>query len=123
MKILLVDDSRAMRTIQKKFLEKLPDVQFLEASDGVEALALLASAAPIDLALVDWNMPIMDGHTLVKQIRSTDKKTLLIMCTTEAQKSNIWQAISSGANNFVVKPFTVESLNEKVSQTLAKAAR
>ena len=119
MNILLVDDSKTMRTIQKKILEVNPGVQFFEAADGLEALALLAKTR-MDLALVDWNMPNMDGHTLVKKIRETDKRTPLIMCTTEAEKPRIIDALRAGVNNYVVKPFTGEVLLEKVEATLKK---
>ena len=95
-KILLVDDSKTMRTIQKKYLGTNPSVEFLEAGDGVEALAVLATSGPADLALVDWNMPNMDGHTLVTKIRETNKKILLIMCTTEAEKPRILEALKAG---------------------------
>jgi two-component system chemotaxis response regulator CheY len=121
MKILLVDDSKTMRTIQKKILEVNPSVQFLEAGDGVEALAVLAANGKVDLALVDWNMPNMDGHTLVKKIRETDKRTPIIMCTTEAEKPRVIDALSAGVNNYVVKPFTPEILLGKIEATLKKA--
>src|SRR5436853_574708 len=107
MKILLVDDSKSMRNIQKKALEKLGAVEFLEAGDGVEALAALASAVGnVDLMIVDWNMPNMDGHTLVTKVRAGNNTTPIIMCTTEAEKTRIIDAIKAGANNYVVKPFT-----------------
>ncbi len=122
MKCLLVDDSRTMRNIQKKVLCALPGVEFSEAGDGVEALSVIASTpGGFDLMIVDWNMPNMDGITLVKKVRETDKKTLLIMATTEAEKSRVLDAIRAGVNNYVVKPFTPEGLLEKVSTTLAKA--
>jgi two-component system chemotaxis response regulator CheY len=122
MKILLVDDSKTMRNIQRKILSALPDTTFAEAGDGVEALALIAATpGGFDLILVDWNMPNMDGITLISKIRETDKKTLLIMATTEAEKSRVLEALRAGVNNYVVKPFTVESLTSKVTQTLAKA--
>ncbi len=122
MKLLLVDDSRTMRNIQKKVLAELGAVEFAEAGDGVEALAVIAAnPAGFDLILVDWNMPNMDGITLVGKIRETDKKTLLIMATTEAEKSRVLEAIRAGVNNYVVKPFTPEALMEKVKQTLDKA--
>lgn len=125
MKILLVDDSRTMRNIQKKVFESLGQVEFAEAGDGVEALAVLgaAGAGPFDLVLVDWNMPNMDGITMVRKVRETDKRTPMIMVTTEAEKQRVIDAIKAGVNNYVVKPFTPESLMEKVQQTLrAKAA-
>jgi len=122
MKFLLVDDSRTMRNIEKKVLGALPGITFLEAGDGVEALAVIAAEPEaFTMMLIDWNMPNMDGITLVHKIREKDKKTPLIMATTEAEKSRVLEAIRAGVNNYVVKPFTAESLMEKVSATLAKA--
>ena len=122
MKCLLVDDSRTMRNIQKKVLTAIPGAQFSEAGDGVEALSVIAATpGGFDLMIVDWNMPNMDGITLVKKVRETDRKTLMIMATTEAEKSRVLDAIRAGVNNYVVKPFTPEGLLEKVSQTLARA--
>jgi len=119
MKILLVDDSRTMRNIQKKVLGALGAADFAEAGDGVEALSLMANAK-FDLALVDWNMPNMDGHTLVQKIRETDKTTPLIMVTTEAEKQRVMDAIKAGVNNYVIKPFTPESLLDRVNQTMTR---
>ncbi|MGN6507561.1 MAG: response regulator [Tepidisphaeraceae bacterium] len=122
MKILLVDDSKTMRNIQKKVLSTLPDTTFGEAGDGLEALTVIAAQpGGFDLALVDWNMPNMNGLELVTKIRQTDKKTLLIMATTEAEKQRVLDALRAGVNNYVVKPFTPESLLEKVQATIAKA--
>jgi two-component system chemotaxis response regulator CheY len=120
MNILLVDDSKTMRTIQKKILEVHPGVQFFEAADGLEALKIIPTISRVDLALVDWNMPNMDGHTLVTKIRETDKKMPIIMCTTEAEKPRVIDALKAGVNNYVVKPFTPEVLLEKVEATLKK---
>lgn len=121
MKCLIVDDSRTMRNIQKKALSSLPDLECLEAGDGVEALQVMsATPSGFDFMIVDWNMPNMDGLTLIKTIRQTDKQTLLIMATTEGEKNRVLEAIRAGVNNYVVKPFTTESLLEKVKQTIAK---
>jgi two-component system chemotaxis response regulator CheY len=121
MKILLVDDSRTMRNIQKKILAACGEVEFAEAGDGFEALtALAANPGGFDVILVDWNMPNMDGHTLVKRIREKDRTTPLIMCTTEAEKGRVLDALKAGVNNYVVKPFTAETLLERVNQTLSK---
>jgi two-component system chemotaxis response regulator CheY len=123
MNILLVDDSRTMRNIQKKVLEALGDVKFTEAGDGVEALAAISnSPAGFNLMLIDWNMPNMDGITLVGRIRQTDKKTPLLMVTTEAEKGRVVEAIKAGVNNYAIKPFTPDALLEKVKATLARAA-
>ena len=122
MNILLVDDSKTMRNIQKKTLTAIEGVTFSEAGDGVEALAVIAGQpAGFDLALVDWNMPNMNGLQLITKIRETNKKMLLIMVTTEAEKQRVLDALKAGVNNYVVKPFTPEALMEKVQQTVAKA--
>jgi len=122
MRILLVDDSRTMRNIQKKVLTALNVTEFGEAGDGLEALSAIAAAGAqkFDLILIDWNMPNMDGHTLVGKIREKDKTTPLIMCTTEAEKTRVVEAIKAGVNNYIIKPFTPEALLEKVQQTLAR---
>ncbi len=119
MKILLVDDSRTIRNIQKNVLKQLGYEDIVEAEDGVVALAKFNEQTP-DLALVDWNMPNMDGITLIRKIREFNKRVPLIMCTTEAEKSRVLEAIKAGVNNYVVKPFTVESLGEKIKQTMSK---
>ncbi|MHC5112250.1 MAG: response regulator [Planctomycetota bacterium] len=121
MKILLVDDSRTIRSIQKNVLKQLGYTDIAEAEDGVQALKIFQEDKP-DLMLVDWNMPKVDGITLVKKIREIDKSILMMMCTTEAEKSRVLEAIKAGVNNYIVKPFTAESLADKISQTLAKSA-
>ncbi|GIW77240.1 MAG: response regulator [Phycisphaerae bacterium] len=121
MKVLLVDDSKTMRNIEKKVLGTLNVTEFVEAGDGLEALsAIAATPGGFDLVLIDWNMPNMDGHTLVTRIREKDKTTPLIMCTTEAEKNRVIEAIKAGVNNYIIKPFTPEILLEKVQATLQK---
>ncbi len=121
MDILLVDDSKTMRTIQKKALSFLGEVNFLEAADGVEAVSAVAGhKGTLALAIVDWNMPNMDGITFLAKFRTTNKTTPVIMCTTEAEKQRVMDAIRAGANNYVIKPFTPDGLMEKVKATLAK---
>lgn len=121
LKILLVDDSRTIRNIQKNTLKMLGHTDVTEAADGIEALACIARQRP-DLMLVDWNMPNMDGISLIKKVRETDKKLPIIMVTTEAEKSRVLEALKAGVNNYVVKPFTAETLSEKIAQTMAKFA-
>jgi two-component system chemotaxis response regulator CheY len=120
-KVLIVDDSTTIRKIQRSVLQKLGYSQVLEAADGQQALALFQREVP-DLMLVGWNMPNMDGITLVKRIRQSDKAVPIIMCTAESDKVNVIEALKAGVNNYIVKPFTVEALTEKVRQTLAKLA-
>lgn len=124
MKVLLVDDSKTMRNIQKKVLAAISGTEFAEAGDGLEALSVIAAHPPdtFRLMLVDWNMPNMDGITFVRKVRETDKKALIVMVTTEAEKTRVLEAINAGVNNYVVKPFTPPALMEKVNQTLARRA-
>jgi two-component system chemotaxis response regulator CheY len=120
--MLLVDDSRTMRNIMKRTIETLGPTEFSEAGDGIEALRVIAgSPAGFDLIVVDWNMPNMDGITLVRKIRETDKTTPLMMVTTESEKNRVMDAIQAGVSNYAVKPFTSETLLEKVKQTLSRA--
>ena len=119
MKILLVDDSRTIRNIQKNVLSEIGQTDVAEAADGVEALSILSADRP-DLMLIDWNMPNMDGITLVKKVREIDKNLPMIMVTTEAEKSRVLEAVKAGVNNYVVKPFTADTLREKIKQTMEK---
>ncbi len=121
MNILVVDDSRTIRNILKKTLQQLGYSDVVEAEDGVQGLAKFNEKVP-DLVLIDWNMPNMNGITLVGKIRETNKTVPLIMCTTEAEKTRVIEAVKAGVNNYVVKPFTPDSLRDKITQTMAKVA-
>jgi two-component system chemotaxis response regulator CheY len=120
MRILLVDDSRTIRNVQKNVLVPAGYTDILEAADGIEAMSIIESNRP-DLVLLDWNMPNMDGITVVRRVRETDKALPIIMVTTEAEKTRVVEAIKAGASNYVIKPFTGQTLLEKVQQVLAKA--
>ena len=117
--IITVDDSSTMRRIIKSTLQKLGFNNVLEAENGIEALEQMAKSQ-IDIIITDWNMPEMDGLTYVKTVRSKDqyKDTPILMITTEAAKEDILTALKSGVNNYVVKPFTPETLQEKVFKLL-----
>ena len=122
MKILLVDDSKTMRNIWKKVVSTFePDAEIFEAGDGLEGLAVFSEQVNIDLVLIDWNMPNMNGLEMVTKVRETNKDTVIIMCTTEAEKPRIIEAIKAGINNYVIKPFTPDAFKEKIQETMAKA--
>ncbi|GAB4108171.1 MAG: chemotaxis response regulator CheY [Phycisphaeraceae bacterium] len=121
MKVMLVDDSKTMRNIQKGILSQLGYTQIEEACDGLDALSKVGAFQP-ELLLVDWNMPNMDGLTFVKKFREQGNKAPIIMVTTEAEKGRVVEAIKAGVNNYVVKPFTPDLLGERIKETLARVA-
>ena len=115
-RILLVDDSRTMRRIQQNALAALGPVEFVEAGDGAEALVLLAADGPgaFDVALVDWNMPHVDGLTFLRRARAADPTLPVIMVSQEGQRDRVMEAIAAGVTDYVIKPFTPQRLLEKV---------
>ena len=121
MKVMLVDDSKTMRTIQRNILMQLGYKEIEEACDGQDALSKLAAFGP-ELLLVDWNMPNMDGITFVKTYRAQGGKSPVVMVTTEAEKTRVVEAIKAGVNNYVVKPFTAATLDEKLNKIFEKIA-
>ncbi len=116
-RFLIVDDMSTMRKIIRTILNQLGYTNVEEAENGKEALAKLRSGR-FDFVLMDWNMPELDGLETLKQIRSDDKLKGLpvIMVTAEAKKENVLLAVQTGANNYVVKPFTPEVLKEKIEK-------
>jgi two-component system chemotaxis response regulator CheY len=121
MKVMLVDDSRTMRNIEKNILAQLGYSEVVEASDGMEALSVAAAESP-DLILLDWNMPNMDGLSFIQEYRKTNKQTPIMMVTTEAEKRRVVEAIRAGVNNYVVKPFTPDILSARIQETLGNSA-
>jgi two-component system chemotaxis response regulator CheY len=116
MQALVVDDSRAMRAILTRLLNGL-GFDVAQAGDGQEALEVLSSGVRPDVILVDWNMPVMDGLTFIKQCRAHDdyRDIALMMVTTESEQSNIVRALAAGAHEYVIKPFTDEVITEKLA--------
>ncbi|MBI3604674.1 MAG: chemotaxis response regulator CheY [Nitrospirae bacterium] len=117
MKLLVVDDMSTMRRILKNALKQLGFVNIEEAEDGNSALVKLR-AEKYDFVVSDWNMPNMTGLDLLKAIRQDPalKALPVLMVTAEAKKENIMEAIQSGVSNYIVKPFTAETLKEKIDK-------
>ena len=115
MKILTVDDFSTMRRIIRNMLRQLGYSNIVEAEDGVEALSLL-QREKVDFVISDWNMPNMNGLDLLKAIRADEnlKPIPVLLVTAEALKEYIVEAVKAGVNNYVVKPFTAETLQEKI---------
>ena len=121
MKILVVDDSSTMRRIITNVVLQLgyKNNNIMEAENGERAWELLNNEE-IDLVLTDWNMPVMSGLDLVKNIRGADsfKKLPIIMITTEGGKAEVITALKAGVNNYIVKPFNAATLKSKLSSVL-----
>ncbi len=119
MKILVVDDSQIMRNILKNILreKKVKDGEILEAPDGREAFDLLEKNC-IDLLLLDWNMPELNGIELVQILRDREKyKDLpIIMVTAEAAKYNVVEAIKAGVTDYITKPITGVTILKKLDK-------
>jgi two-component system chemotaxis response regulator CheY len=115
MKALVLDDSKTMRTIIKRSLQPL-GFEAIEAEHGADALERLAETGPVDIALVDWNTPVMNGLEFVCRIRQDARfdSMLVMMVTTESQASSVMRALEAGADEYLMKPFTREALVEKL---------
>lgn len=120
-KFLVVDDFSTMRRIVRNLLKELGYSNVDEAEDGASALAKLRSAQ-FDFVITDWNMPVMDGLTMLQQIRADPglAKLPVLMVTAEAKKENIIAAARAGASGYVVKPFTAATLDEKLAKIFEK---
>lgn len=120
-KFLVVDDFSTMRRIVRNLLKELGYTNVDEAEDGSMALSKLKSES-FDFVISDWNMPVMDGLDMLKNIRADSalSKLPVLMVTAEAKKENIIAAAQAGANGYVVKPFTAATLDEKLSKIFEK---
>src|SRR5210317_1358393 len=120
MKILIVDDFSTMRRIIRNILKQLEFVNVEEAEDGSAAFEKLKEA-DFDFVITDWNMPNMTGLDLLKEIRANErlKDLKILLVTAEAEKENIIQAAQAGANDYIVKPFTADVLEQKINKIFA----
>jgi two-component system chemotaxis response regulator CheY len=117
MKILVVDDFSTMRRIIKNLLRELGFTNIDEADDGQTALPKL-QAGGIDFLVTDWNMPGMTGIELLKAVRADPAlaKTPVLLVTAEAKREQIVEAAQAGVNGYVIKPFTAQTLAEKIEK-------
>lgn len=115
MSVLVVDDFATMRLIVKNILKQIGFENIMNADDGRSALALLKRQS-IQFVVSDWNMPYMSGLELLREIRANPdlKEIPLLMVTAEGQKENIVKAAKAGVSNYIVKPFTMETLHAKI---------
>lgn len=117
MKILIVDDFSTMRRIIKNLLRDLGYNNTAEADDGSTALPMLKNGN-FDFLITDWNMPTMTGIDLLKAVRADEHlKTLpVLMVTAEAKRDQIVEAAQVGVNSYIIKPFTADTLKEKIDK-------
>ena len=120
MTVLVVDDVSIMRSILIKMLEKIGFYNSIEAKDGLEALAILQNQ-DIGLVISDWNMPNMTGLELLEKVRANEqmKETPFVMMTIEAGEQYRLDAEKAGASAYILKPFAVEQLGEKIMAAFA----
>ena len=116
MRVLVIDDSRAIRIIIAAFLKEL-GMEVLEAGNGREGLDCLTREPDVELVLVDWNMPEMNGLEFIQAVRAqpAHQAVRIMMVTTETEQSQVLRALEAGANEYLMKPFTKEVLMAKLS--------
>ena len=121
MKVLVVDDFATMRRILKNILKQIGFTKIIEADDGSTALVVLKKDK-VGLIMSDWNMPNLSGLDLLKAVRSDEsiKDIPFLMVTAEGQKDNVIQAVQAGVTNYIVKPFTADTIKDKLKQIFDK---
>lgn len=123
MKVLVVDDFATMRKIVRNILKQIGFNNIVEADDGANALQVIKNEN-IDFVVTDWNMPNMSGLELLKKIRSDEKSKDIpvLMVTAEGLAENVVDAVKAGVDNYIVKPFTAETVQAKIEQIFQKRA-
>ena len=123
MKVLVVDDFATMRKIVRNILKQIGFTNIVEADDGANAMSIIKEDT-IDFVVTDWNMPNMTGLELLKNIRATEKAKNMpvLMVTAEGLSENVVDAVKAGVDNYIVKPFTAETVQAKIEQIFAKRA-
>jgi len=114
-RVLVADDSSTMRKIILRSLQAVGVTDVVEAADGGEAVNLF-KPGDFDMVLTDWNMPCKTGLEVVQEVRAQDANVPIIMVTTEAEKGRVLTAIQAGVSDYLVKPFTADTLREKLEK-------
>lgn len=124
MRVLVVDDFATMRKIVKNVLKQISIENVVEAENGKHALTVLQTE-PVDLIISDWMMPEMTGIEFLKVCKGDEekKKIPFIMVTAEGQKDSVMEAIKSGVDNYIVKPFTPDKLKDAIDKARARAGK
>ena len=117
MKILIVDDSSTMRRIIINTLSRIGYTDVVEGENGRSGLEKLGQGG-VEMIITDWDMPEMDGLEFVRTVRGQNAAIPILMVTTHAAKENIMEALQAGVNSYVVKPFTLDTLKEKIESLL-----
>jgi two-component system chemotaxis response regulator CheY len=115
MRALILDDSRAMRRVLRRIMHAA-GFEVVEAADGRQGLDVLSAGPLPDVALVDWNMPGIDGLSFVKAVRDDPayRRMTLMMVTTESEHDQVVRALAAGAHEYIIKPFTADAVVDKL---------
>ncbi len=120
MRVMLIDESKEIRAVERSILAQLGYTQVEEASDGQDALSKVGAFRP-DLILLDWDMPRVDGLTFVKRFRAVNQSTVLIMVTEVRERARVLEAIDAGVSGYVIKPFTPDLLSRQISRATGRS--
>jgi two-component system chemotaxis response regulator CheY len=115
MKVLIVDDTTLVRVVLRRWCLALGlrNEDIVEAENGQAALNRFVTCSP-DAVITDWSMPVMDGLTLVKEIRKQNSGVPIVMVTSQAERQHVIAAIQAGANDYLVKPFSPAEVKKKL---------
>jgi len=124
LKVLVVDDTGEARSMMKNMLMDIGITQIFEAADGREGMKFMDAAFDfVDIVLCDWNMPGMDGISLLRQLRSVDPRFPFLMITGRGDIHSVSEAKTAGVSGYILKPFSMTQLETKLRIVAAKAQK
>ena len=125
MKILIAEDSSSMRKLLKNCLNRLGISEIVEASDGKQAFHMILQQGDIDLILLDWKMPVMNGMEFIQKFRALPffNDVPIIMVTSTSDNRSVFNALKAGVNDYIVKPFKMETIELKILPHLIRNSR